>query len=134
MKLKEKLFEIENIEVGFDVSLAEKKLNLLDSLLREIENLAFADVCTIQREDLILLLKYCYGISYEIGNTKQSLLNPSKEIEIAQRALLIARFLFGKSEELLPFLSLCYLNAFDNKSLQDSINMEIEEIKTLNIK
>ena len=52
MNIKEQIREIENIQVEFDISLAEKKLNKIDSLLSEIENLLFKDVCKI-------LLCYC---------------------------------------------------------------------------
>ncbi len=128
MIITERIEEIENIEIGFDISLVEKKLNMLDSLLSEIENSLFLDVCKISREDLILVLQHCYGISYEIGNTKQTL-NSRKGVEISKRTLSIARLLFGKSKELLPYLSLNLVNSISDKELHDSINLEISEIK-----
>ncbi|MBN8702989.1 MAG: hypothetical protein J0M08_07985 [Bacteroidetes bacterium] len=134
MKINERIREIENIEVGFDISLAEKKLNMLDSLLSEIENSYFSDICKISREEIISVLQHCYGISYEIGNTKQSLLNSNKEIEISKRTLSIARLLFGKSKELLPYLSLNLVNSISNKELHNSISMEISEIKNQTLK
>ena len=128
MKIKERIREIESIEIGFDISLAEKKLNMLDSLLSEIENSLFLDICKTNREEIILVLQHCYGISYEVGNTKQSL-NSNKDIEIAKRILPIARLLFGKSKDLLPYLSLSLVNSISDKEVHNSISLEIMEIK-----
>ena len=129
MKIKERIREIESIDVGFDISLAEKKLNLLDSLLQDIENLSFIDICNISREEIISILQQCYGIFYEIGNTKQSLANLKWEIDFSKRILNIARFLFGKSKDLLPYLSLNLVNSISDIDLHNSISLEIEEIK-----
>ncbi|MCA0365327.1 MAG: hypothetical protein LCH67_14895 [Bacteroidetes bacterium] len=129
MKIKERIKEIENMRVGFDISLAERKLNMLDSLLSEIENSSFVNICKISREEIISVLRNCYGISYEIGNTKQSLLNSNKEIELSKRTLSIARLLFGKSKELLPYLNLNLINSISDKELHNKISIEILEIK-----
>lgn len=103
-------------------------MNIVDSLLKKIEDSAFEDVCIISREDVIAVLQLCYGISYEIGNTKQSL-NSNKDTEIAKRILPIARLLFGKSKELLPCLLLNLVNSISDKEVRNSISMEIAEIK-----
>lgn len=127
MNIKDKIQEINKIEIGFDISLANIKLNKIDLLLSEIENAFFKDRCEIAREDIIIFLQLCYGISYEIGNTKQHL-NSNKDIEIAKRTLPIARVIFGDSKELLPYLSLNLHNAILNKELYRELEMEISAI------
>jgi len=129
MNIKEQIREIENIQVEFDISLAEKKLNKIDSLLSEIENLLFKDVCKISREDIVVLLQHCYGIAYEIGNTKQKF-NSDKDVVIAKRVLPIARLILGKSKELLPYLSLNLVNSIIDTELHKSLRAEILEIES----
>lgn len=134
MNIKNKIEEIRKIDPGFDILKAEKKLNMLDSMLNEIENSLFKEVCKISRDDIITVLRLCYGISYEIGNTKQSLSNSNKEIEISKRILSIARLLFGKSKDLLPYLTLNLVNSISDTDLHNSICLEIEEIKNQTLK
>lgn len=128
MDIKEKIKEIENIQVGFDISLAQKKIELIDSLLTEIENSFFRDICEIQREDITTILQYCYGISYEIGNMRQSV-NLNNDIEIEKRILPIARLLFGRSKEMLPYLYSNLHSSIGDNELHDLIQSEILEIE-----
>lgn len=134
MKIKERIDEIESINVGFDISLAEKKLNLLNTLLKDIENLSLLDICKISREEIISILQNCYGIFYEIGNTKQNLPNFNWELDFSKRILNIARLLFGNSKDLLPYLSLILVNSISDTDLHNSISLEIEEIKNQTLK
>jgi hypothetical protein len=128
MNIKERILEIESIQVGFDISLAEKKINIIDALLTEIENSLFINICESSREDIITVLQHCYGISYEIGHTKQSI-KSNKDVEIAKRILPIARFIYGKSKELMPYLSLNLVNSISNIELHNLISSEISEIR-----
>lgn len=129
MKIKERIKEIENMIIGFDISLAERKFNMVDSLLCEIENTSFVNICKISREEIITVLRICYGIFYEIGTTKQTLLDSNKEIELSKRTLSIARLLFGKSKQLLPYLNIVLNYSFSDKELHNKLSEEISEIE-----
>ncbi|MFV0345801.1 MAG: hypothetical protein ACK5IQ_06075 [Bacteroidales bacterium] len=127
MKIQKKVKEISEINIGFDIHLAEIKLNKINSLLNEIENSLFKDVLETPREDIIEFLQICYGVSYEIGNTKQHL-RSNIEIKIEKRILPIARLIFGKTKELLPYLSLNLHNSIGDVELHRVLEMEISEI------
>lgn len=127
MDIKGKIQEISLINIGFDVFLAEIKLNKIISLLIEIENTLFQEVCEYSREDIIDFLQICYGISYEIGNTKQQL-KSNLEIDLAKRILPIARLVFGKSKDLLPYLSLNLHNSIQDSEFHKLLEIEISNI------
>lgn len=133
MNMKDRINEIDKIEIGYDISLAKNKLDMIDSLLIEIENNLFKEICSVPREDIVSLLQICYGISYEIGNTKQQLYS-NLDVEIARRILPIARLIFGKSKELLPYLSLNLHNSIQDKELYALLEEEILTIKNTLLK
>jgi len=119
------------MNVGFDISLAEVKLDKIYSLLVELENSPFKEICENSREDIVDFIQICYGISYEIGNTKQQL-SSKKDEEIAEKVLPIARLIFGKSRDLLPYLTLNLHISISDKAKHEFLKMEISEIEKLN--
>lgn len=133
MNLKKELKDIEDIQIGFDISLAEQKINKIIQLVDYIENNLIKEDYIIFREDIISVLKQVYSISYEIGNTKQSL--PSNiDVELSKRILPIARIIFNKTKELLPYLYLNLNNSIGNKETYQLLNQEILEIENQNEK
>ncbi len=131
MNLKKEIKEIGDIQIGFDISLAEPKINKIIRLVDYIEKYFPKEGNGIVREEVIEVLQQAYGISYEIGNTKQSL--PSnKDVELARRILPIARIVFNKTKELLPYLYLNLNNSIGNQKMHQLLNQEISEIEKQN--
>ena len=128
MDIHKEIIRIEEITVGFDIVLAEKKaamilnmINYLNSNLSEIGN-------NISTEDAIYALQWAYGIGYEVGNTKQ-FLKSNICTEIAEKALSIARLIYGKSKDFLPYLNLCMNYAIRDKEKHQQYMKEIYEIE-----
>lgn len=128
MNLKKEIKDIEDIQIGFDISLAENKIDKIIRLVDYIENNFNEERIEIIREDLISVLQQAYGISYEIGNTKQSL-QSNKDVELAKRILPIARIVFNKTKELLPYLYLNLHNSIGHEKIHQLLSQEISEIE-----
>ena len=128
MHIKDQIKEIEDIKVGFNISFAKIKLNKVIHLVDYVENIVLIEKSDIPREDIISVLQQVYGISYEIGNTKQQL-GSKKDIELARRILPIARLVFKKSKELLPYLVLNLHNSIGDEKLHTILNKKISEIQ-----
>ena len=129
MDIRKEIKSIEEIRLGFNIMLAEKKavmilnmINYLNSNLSEIGS-------NISTEDAIYALQWAYGIGYEIGNTRQSWKN-NITTEIAEKALPIAKLIYGKSKDLLPYLNLCMNNAICDKEKHQQYMNEINEIES----
>lgn len=131
MNLKGEIQKIENIQFGFDISLAEEKLNKIILLVDYIESRFFKKGDDIPREDIISVLQQVYGISYEIGNTKQSL-QSNKVTELAKRILPIARVIYNKKRDLLPYLYLNLNNSIGDEKIHQSLSQEISQIENQN--
>jgi hypothetical protein len=129
MKLLSEIKEIEAMEINFDITLAEKKINKIFKLIEIIELDLLYDN-RIERDDIVAVLKNAYGTIYEIGNTKQSL--PSRrDFELAQKILGIARSIFGKSKELLPYLYLNLHNSIGDDNKHSDLLYEISQIENV---
>ena len=131
MNIKKEIQKIESIDIGYDISLAEKKLNKIIQLVDYVENIFFSEGCDIPREDVISVLQQVYGISHEIGNTRQHL-QSNKDVELVKRILPIARLVFNKSKELLPYLSLNLHNSIGDEKTHELLYREILEIEEQN--
>ena len=130
MNLNEEIKKIEEIKIGFDISLAEIKIDKIIELVKFIEENFDQDFKRIKRDELVAVLQQVYGISYEIGNTKQSL-SSGKDVILAKRILPIARKVYNKSKELLPYLHLNLTN-YIGKEIQHKLLLEeINEIEKL---
>ena len=97
-------------------------------LLQYIEDSVLTRKINIQREDIISIIEQVRWLSYEIGSTKQSV-EFDKYQEIILRTLPIAKLIFGKTKELLPYLYLNLHNSFRNQELHNSLQKEIQEIE-----
>ena len=129
MDIRKEIEKIEEITVGFNIVVAEKKaimilnmINYLNSNLSEIGN-------NISTEDAIYAIRVAYGIGYEVGNTKQ-FLGSNITREIAEKTLVIARLIYGKkSKDLLPYLNSCMNYAIRDKEKHQQYMREIDEIE-----
>jgi hypothetical protein len=126
MNLILKINEINEIHVGFDPNLAKEKFDKIESILTEIENTEFRKICEIPRADIIYFIEVCYGVIYEIDETRQTI--DINDVGLAKRILPIARLIYGISKELLPFLYLNLHNSIQDKELYKSLQVEISQI------
>lgn len=131
MNIKEKIKEIEAIEIGFDMILAEKKASKTAILLDCIEQ-KIANSSLIKKEDIIYILQLVYGLIYEIGDTRQQLQSKA-DIHLAKRLLPIARMVFGKNKELLPYLHLNLNYSIGDEKTHHLLEQEISEIENKGI-
>jgi hypothetical protein len=131
MELKSKIKELEEIKIGFDLLKAEEKIDkilILINLLDQYKSDQFYDK---NKDEIIQILQQAYGTIYEVGNTKQTLTSKN-DIILAEKILPIAKRIYGKSKNLIPYLNLNLNNNISNKIKYESFQKEISEINNSN--
>ena len=129
MDIRKEIEKIEKTPIGFDIVLAEEVakmiLNVINYLSCNLPEIGKG----ISKENAISALQEAYALPYVIGATKQSL-KSNIDVEIAEKALPIAKLIYGKNRDLLPYLYTCMNNAIRDKEKHQQYMNEINEIES----
>lgn len=128
MDLKKYIKDVEAIKIGFDIKLAEQKTDKIILLVDYVENKLNNGDDSISREDIISVLQQVYSLVYEIGITKQDL-ESHRDVQLVKKILPIARFVYNKTKDLLPYLYLNMDYLIGDEKAHRSLEQEISEIE-----
>ena len=112
-------------DIIFNVS-KELTLDIIDYLNSNLAEIGKS----ISIKDVISVLQMAFGTVHVIGNTKQFMKN-RLDIEIVEKILPIARLIYGKNKDLLPYLYTCLNYAIRDKEKHQQYMKEIYEIESI---
>ena len=109
--------------------LAEKVAQMTLSIINYLSSNISEIGKNILTEDAIYAIRVAAGVVYQIGNTKQ-FLESNIDVEIVYKTLPIAKLVYGKNKDLLPYLCTCMNYAIRDKEKHQQYMNEINEIES----